>query len=658
MKPDEINPEQQKPQEVNETFAEEHVVELMGPPQRLDGSKPPEAEKPVHPTPVTPPEPVKSAPEVDINEINKELQAQVEGEESLPEADIDMNEPPAEFDSSGQGSDATLDKAVEDIMRTDADKALPPEADGVNLPPVVMKASFFERIKQAYFKWWDHRVLRYSTLGVLTALIAVVVIVTPVRNAVLNALGVRTSVSVTAIDGSTTLPLKNVILSAGTVQTKTNSKGYAKLQGIKLGEQEVKLHKAGFKDVKKMMQLGMRTTDLGEVSLKAVGTQYTFVLTDYFSAKPLKDVNIVSGEATTVSDKTGTAILTVAPSDDINVSVEIEKQGYRTEKIEVAAEATKPTALKLVPAPKEVFISKESGKYDLYKMDLDGQNKKVLLAGTGLETPAVQVIISPDGKRAAMVSTRDDKRNKDGYLLSALTIIDVDSGDTEVIEHAEQITLLGWSGTMLVYQQTVAEASAANANRNKITSYEYTDSKRIQVANANYFNGAILSGNTVYYVVSSIDPSVIGGFMRTNVDGTNKKTLHEGEVWQLYRSDYKTLKFQTPDKWYDYKIGGTTVVVANPPANYSPRKYLDSSDGKLSVWVDDRDANGALMEYSVADGKERQVTVQKGMIEVMRWVNERVVIYRTMNGSQIDEHAISLDGGEPKQLATVSAMYR
>jgi hypothetical protein len=126
----------------------------------------------------------------------------------------------------------------------------------------------------------------------------------------------------------------------------------------------------------------------------------------------------------------------------------------------------------------------------------------------------------------------------------------------------------------------------------------------------------------------------------------------------LYRADYKTLKFQTPDKWYEYKMGNAAAVESTPPANYNARKYMDSPDGKYSVWVDDRDANGALMEYNVADGKERQVTLQKGMIETMRWVNERVVVYRTINGTQVDEHAISLDGGEPRQLATVSAMYR
>lgn len=669
MKIDENEPSEQNQLGVDESVVEGHVVELMGPPQRLDGSKPPETDNPTSlaakPTPVasapeTSAQPTASAPEVDINELNEKLKAQVEGKGvPLSEADIDMNAPPSDLDMSGQATDVTLEKAVDDIVRSDADKALPPAAaDDHNASPVVMKASIIEHIKQAYYRWWDRRLLRYGTLAVILALIVVVAFVPIVRNTVLNTLGVRTSLSVTAIDGSTSLPLKNVMLSVDSAQVKTNSDGYAKLQGIKLGSQAVKLQKAGFADIKKNLKLGMRTTDLGNIELKAVGTQYRIVLADYFSAKPITGVNVSSGEATTVSDKTGAAILTVAPNDDEKLSVVIKKQGFRTEKLDILAAKTEPTKLMLVPIQKEVFISKESGKYDLYKMDLDGQNKKVLLAGTGLETNALNVMVDPAGKRVALVSTRDDKRNKDGYLLSALTIVDIDSGESEVIEHAEQITLLGWSGSTLVYQQTVAGTSAANASRNKITSYEYTNAKRIQIANANYFNGTYLRGNVVYYVISSIDPSTKGGLVRSTIDATDKKTLYEGEVWQLYQTDYKTLKFQTPEKWYDYKIGSTATAESTPPANYAARKYIDSPDAKTSIWVDDRDANGALMEYNVADGKERQITLQKGLVDATRWINDRVVVYRTINGPQVDEYAVSLDGGEPRLLTAVSATYR
>ncbi len=659
MKPDKIPTEPtQEPEE--DVVAEKHVIEIMGPADRLDGSRDPELptsfepKKPeqaavpeAQPTPTT-------APEV-AEEAQVETPPEIDSAVTVPTAPAEVPEDATE-DASSALPDPQLDKVVDDIVKDDAEKLLPPENDD-DTPPVVMKSSMDERIRQLYFKWWDNKIARYSTLGVLVALLAVIAFVPVVRATTLNLLGVRTSISVTAIDGSTALPLKNVVLKVGSGQVKTNDDGYAKLYGIKLGKQEVVLQKAGFATTKRSLSLGMRTVDLGDVSLKAVGTQYTFVLSDYFSGKPVSEVALSSGEATTSSDKTGKAVLTVQPSDDAKVSVTIEKSGYRTEKLAIAADATSPTTLKLVPAQKEVFVTKESGKYDLYKMDLDGTHKEVLLAGTGLETPAISVLADPSGERVALVSTRDDKRNSDGYLLSALTIVNVETGDSEVIEHAEQITLLGWSGTTILYQQTVAGVSAANANRQKIMAYDYNASKRIQVANANYFSGAVLIGDKVYYVISATDPNVQGSFVRSNIDATNKKTLHTGELWQLYRADYKTLRLQTPTNWYEYKIGNTSVSSTNPPTTYATHKFVDSTDGKLSAWVDDRDANGALMVYNVADGKNTQRTVQKGMADVIRWVSNDVVIFRTVSSNEIVEYAVSVTGGEPHRLSAVSAVY-
>lgn len=651
MKPDDISPQDQKPLPVNEPLAEEHIVEIMGPAQRLDGSKPPESLETSEPA-------VSSAPEVDIDAINKELQAQVEGSAPEPlEADIDMNEPPAEL-SVHEADEVEVNQAVNDMFKPDDGTADAPEEDIPAAPPVVMKASFFERIKQAYYKWWDNRVLRFSTLGAVVVILGVAIFVPVVRNFLLNAVGARTSVSVTAVDGVTTMPLKNVVLKVADKSIKTGENGKAKLYGVKLGKQQVIIHKAGFADVKKDIDFSMRTIDLGEISLKATGTQYTFTVVDFLSSKEIKDVAISSGEATTKSDKTGKAVLTVPPTDDAKISVTVEKEGYRIENISVSADVAKPTDLKLVPAQKEVFVSRESGKYDVYKMDLDGKNKAVLLSGTGLETSSITISVDPSGKRAALVSTRDDQRNKDGYLLSALTLINIQTGDTETIEHAEMVSILGWSDTTLVYQQTVAGTSAANPSRNKITAYDYVDAKRVQVAAANYFSGAFLQGGKLYYVVSSTDPAVEGSFVRSNVDATNKKVLSSGQIWQLYRADYKTFKFQTPEKWYSYIVGNAAVQESTPLSDFSVRKYIDSTDGKLSAWVDDRDANGALMTYNVADGTDKQVTLQRGLTEVTRWVNNRVVIYRTVVSGEVTEYALSLDGGEPRKLTTVSALYQ
>lgn len=88
-----------------------------------------------------------------------------------------------------------------------------------------MKPSIFERLKNAWYNWWDNKWSRYGTVafGVLLALL--VIFVRPVRNLVLNTAGVRSSVLVSVLDGANNLPLQNAVVSVDGVSGKTDEKG-------------------------------------------------------------------------------------------------------------------------------------------------------------------------------------------------------------------------------------------------------------------------------------------------------------------------------------------------------------------------------------------------------------------------------------------------
>lgn len=525
-------------------------------------------------------------------------------------------------------------------------------------PPVVMKSSIIEKIRNGLYAWWNNKPARYITIILILGLIAVVVFVPKVRTVVLNSVGVRTSVSVAAIDGSTQQPLKNAVLAVDGVTARTNAEGKAKLQGVKLGKKTVHVRKPGFAEIKKQLNLGMRVIDLGQVELKATGIQYQFSATDFLSGKPVKGAMLTSGEATTQSDKDGAALLTIPPNDDETFKVTIDKDGYRTETIEINAKAIDATTVKMVPSQKQVFFSKESGRYDLYKQDIDGRDRKVVLPGTGIETAAVDVLVDLSGKRAAVVSSRDNQRNKDGYLLQALTIVDIESGDSETIEHAEEIALVGWKDSTLIYQMTASAASAASTNRQKIMAYDYERSKRLQLGNANYFSGVVQYGDAVYYGVSATDPDAKSGVYKIKIDGSGKKTILPGNVWMIARADYKTIKIQTDSKWYDLKINTDVTVSAGAPSGAYARSYLDQSAGKRSAWVDQRDSRGALMVYDVAEGKDRQIVIERGMTEARRWLSDSVIVYRAVVGNVATEYAVSIDGGDPHEITEVSMGMR
>lgn len=657
-----------------EVEAQKHVEELLGPADPRYASDPlppamPEVEKATATKLPAVPEPAPEPP-ADANETQPPVEqppadteaadAPVENAEqtetepvpaaepaSASPAPEPAAEPPAAMTAQ---EDKATDAAVDDIMRSDAEAVLPEE----NQEAVVMKSSFAERCKNAWLDWWGNPWKRYGTLIVAAIVVAVLLFVAPVRAAVLNAFGVRSSLLVHVFDGASNLPLQNAVVEVDGKTAKTNADGEVKITGIHLGVQDVAIRKLAFATVNEKVKFGVRIIELNDITLKPVGTQLTYVFTDYLSGKPVQGVAVKSGESTAQSDKNGKAVITLEPNDTQDATITASKDGYRTDELKAPADPSAATQYKLVPGAHAIFVSKQSGKYDVYKMYVDGKDKSVLLAGTGLETQPPVVLPSPDGKKVAVTSTRDDKRNKDGYLLTTLNIVDVTSGEPTTLEHAEQVTLIGWQGNTLVYSQTVAGASAANPNRQKIIAYDLAANKRFQLANANYFVGQQLIGNTLYYAVSSTDPNAKTTFGYVDIDGSGQKRLYSGQVWTLVRTEYNVMKLQTPDKWYQYTVGASAVVSTTPPGEDASRFYVDNPDAKKSVRVEARDANGILQVRDLSTGTEREVTKQKNMQAPLYWLNDSSVVYRVAGADEVADYAVNIQGGQAKKIADVS----
>ncbi len=629
-------------QDPDDLQAEEHVKEIMGPadPHRANMPMPPDPDaKPEVPPRMPEPSAPSAGPFVaDITD----------------KPDVVAEQPAKIPDPLPQTEDKATDIAVEDIIHSDADAALP---DSSRQDAVVMKLSFVQRCKNAWLNWWGNPWKRYGTILILAALLALVTIVAPIRAMVLNTVGIRSSVLVHVYDGATNLPLENAVIQVGSKSAKTDSNGQATLGGIHLGKQTVTISKLAFASTSKQVTFGFRIIDLGDVTLKPVGTQITYVFTDYLSGKPITDVALTSGEATAKSDAKGKAVITLQPDSAKDSKITVSKDGYRTDELSTPANLTSATNYKLVPAAHAIFVSKASGTYDVYKMYLDGKDRSVLLAGTGLENSSIVTLPSPAGDKVAVASTRDDRRDGDGYVETALKIVDVASGDRTNLEYADQITLLGWDGSTLVYQETVAGVSAANPNRQKIIAYDTSSDKRFQLGNANYFVGAQLIGNTLYYGVSATDPSSPSNFVRIKTDGSAKNVIYTGKVWSLLRTGYDTIKVQSQDKWYDYTVSTADFVASTPAVNYVPRNYVDSPDGKTSVWVDIRDINGVLIARNLSTSKETELTTQKDMLTPLYWLNNSTAVYRVSGASEVADYAASINGGNPQKIADVSSTY-
>jgi hypothetical protein len=348
-------------------------------------------------------------------------------------------------------------------------------------------------------------------------------------------------------------------------------------------------------------------------------------------------------------------VLTLTSPDIRDIEATVSHDGYRTETIVIKGEATEPTTINLLTSRRAVFVTRESGRYDVYSSDADGQHRKIILPGTGNENANIALAVSPAGDRVAVVSTRDNQRNADGFLLTTLTLVDLADNSTMTLAHAEQIQLVDWIGTRLIFEQVGADSSSARYN---VIGYDYVNSSRVQLASGKRLNAVLSAHGVIYYAVAadSADPSVQEGVYRISPDASNKQLVLDKEAWTTYRINYTTLNVQTPEGWYSISLSnGSTASIAGPSA-YNSRLYDDNDDNSQSLWVDT--ANGNLAVYSVADAKDTTARSQSGLMYPVRWLTDTTAIYRIVTGGETADYAVSvLGGGQPVKIADVVNTY-
>lgn len=578
---------------------------------------------------------------------------QTDSEHDVPVADQQPEEETApkapEFD------DEQTVEAVDDILATESDKLLEAEDEKIAhafIPP--KKPGFGQKLRGAFSAWWGNPRLRWITLSTFVLAFLIAFIVPTSRYFMLNTARVRSGLSLQVLDNSTQQPLKSVKVSIGGDSGLTDAEGKVKLTKVKLGPSDLVVEKRAFAQISQKITVGFGSNPLGEIKLTPTGAQYSFTVTDYLSGKAVENVEASYRDASAVSDKDGKIKLTIdQPEDELEIS--FKGQQLREEKLKINANTKTQQPIKVVSNRKQVFISKRTGKYDIYKIDIDSKNEEKLLAGSGSERDDMMLIPHPSDEVVALVSTRADKRNKDDFLLSNLTLIDVKTGEKTDVAQSEQIRPLDWTADRLVYVQISQGASTANPKRHRLMSYDYKSGDNKELASSNYFNDAVLIGTMVYFAPSSTYQAGNGGLFKIDAGGNNKQTILSQEVWNLFRTSYEHLAISSDKQWYDYKLGDKTPTkLPGQPANIKSRVYVTSPDGKKNLWVDNRDGKGVLLNFDPSSQDEQTLRSQSGLKTPVRWLSDTTVIYRINTEQETADYAMSLNGGEPKKIRDVS----
>jgi hypothetical protein len=551
--------------------------------------------------------------------------------------------------------DSAADAAVDDIVRQEGDQILADADEATAGPEPQKRRGFWRSIGHFFAAWWRNKIARTITILIILAAIAAAAVIPTSRYFVLNFAGVRSTSSVRVIDTTTRLPLKNVTVSVGSQKALTDSNGVATVKDIRLGKQTVTIKRIAFAPIKQQVTIGWGSNPLGEFLLKATGVQYRITAKDYVSGKPIVGAEATSGEAVARSDDDGIITLTLEEVGTPTIDVSISAAEYRTEPMTITADTEAVNDSILVPSARTVFVSHQSGRYDVVSMYLDGKDRKIELQGTGRENKNIGLVSNTSGSQAAVVSTRDDLRDDDGFLLSTLTVLDLEKGTKQTVSHAEHIQLVDWTTNNLVFVEASAGASAANANRYRIVSYDFNANKRTQLASANQFNNITSIHGTIYYAVSSTDPHATAAFFRIKPDGTNRQTVFSQEAWTVLRTGYESLLLQSPDSWYSYTADGSPQK-SIPPTSYQSRRYVDGSNNK-SLWIDVRAGQSVLHAYDPQTKKDQEVLGKPGLSYPVRWLNAHTVIYRIATDHEVADYAVSASGGTTRKITDTVSSY-
>lgn len=608
------------------------------------------------------------ADETSQSAVESEEAEQPEGlGESVDQQGLDVADEAANEDDTGEKvedravaaadeSDDT-DKAVDEIVAAESDELLKAEDEKrAKLSEPIKKPSILERIKHLPSAWWHSRRAKRITLILFLVVLFVVMTVPVSRYFMLNTVGVRSGASIQILDDSTQQPLKNVSVSMRGQTVQTNSDGEAKFTDLKLGQTELLIEKRAFAVLRKSVTLGWGSNPLGNASLTPVGSQYSFRVIDFLSGRPLGKVEAVSADASAFSDDNGLIKLTVDKTDDLPVNVSLTGAGLRTEKFSIDANDTSVREVIMVPGRKHVFISKRSGKFDVYKIDVDAKNEEIVVPGSGHERSDMMLAPHPEKEFAALVSTRTGARNGHGYLLSTLLLIDLSDNSTVEVALSERVQILGWIDNKLIYVRIAAGSSATNPSRHRLMTYDLESFESNELASSNYFNDILIAKKRVFYAPSSAYETKPTALFSVKADGTDKRKITDKEVWSLFRTAYNTLTMAiVGQEWHELNLdNGHITKLGGEPANLRNRIYTESPDGKKSLWIDERDGKSALLVHDNESNQDSEVLFLSGMKAPLRWLDNNNLIYRLATSQETADYALSINGKEPKKIRDVT----
>lgn len=470
---------------------------------------------------------------------------------------------------------------------------------------------------------------------------------------------VKKDVTIVVMDARTKKPISDAVVTVGPVNQRTDSKGVANLKAVSVGQYRLKIAKRYYKEATMQYTVPVVANPKKiTVNATATGLPVSFVVTHAITKAPIAAAKITISGTTAVTDASGRAVI-VLPADKPKQKGTVAKDSYRAENVEVTiATATSERSIALTPAGNVYFLSKSTGKINVMKSDLDGENASVVVTGTGQENDHTTVLLAArDWRYMALLAQRDGDKDT-LYLIDAATNL-----MTKIDEGAESYELVGWSGHNFVYKVNRIAPHQWDDRKQALKSY---DAESGQIVVLDQTRGAGTDEyNYKYELISSpyiLDNEIIytkgweksyytqlgaddkKSIISTDVKG-NKKIVKEwpqGMTTRLEARLYEpqSLYVRVHDgnvaSYYEYEDGAVKAVSSTNDSKYygtTYNTYLVSPSGQKTFWYEARDGKNTLF-VGDKNGESSKQVATLSEYQPFGWYSDEYLLM-SKNGSEL-----------------------
>ena len=434
---------------------------------------------------------------------------------------------------------------------------------------------------------------------------------------------VKKKTSVMVMDMTTKKPVTEAQVELGTLSAKTDSDGKLTLQDVPVGEYKLKVMKSYYTTVELPATVPV-FGDLAEVKvdLVATGRQVSVLLTDTVTKKPLEKAMLTVGETSSVSDASGVVAI-VLPADQETLKGQVKLEGYNPTEVEVkVTDQADANKFSLTPTGTVYYLSKQTGKINVMKSNLDGSGAAVVVEGTGTESDSETALLSArDWQYMALLAKRKTTAAGQLYLIDAKT------GNLKTIDEGNvAIELIGWSDHNFLYTVTRNEKKIWEDKRQALKSYNADTGALITVdetygVGTNLYDAQyeiinspyIVEGKVVYtkplyreiYTILTPTDRKSSIIVATPANGqkqvlqefsSNKSANLQARLYEPQEIYFRVELAGSPVVYFEYE-GGTLKSVTNTDDKFYNTFYptfLVSPDGQKTLWHEPRNGKNAI----------------------------------------------------------------